>query len=170
MDKLFTLFKAHHNDDLIGHDLLELFRLWSNFAECLRLLCTTILPYVIEIVRNYDMLTSQGTTKGLVEENVPGADDILDSSVLQHSLDLLCIMLKKSTPGSKEKEAILDVLPVLMDVLQRSEDTYLLLHSTNCMRTFLATSHTHFVERGYSRTVMEIIKRLLQPGTNESSA
>jgi hypothetical protein len=44
------------------------------------------------------------------------ADKILDSSILQHSLDILCRLLKKTDPESQEHTALIEIFPVLLQI------------------------------------------------------
>lgn len=59
------------------------------------------------------------------------ADTMLDSSILQHSLDILSRLLKKTDPESQEHIAVIDIFPVLLQVALESQDIYLLLHTTS---------------------------------------
>ena len=83
----------------------------------------------MEIIRNYYVLTVK--EGALIDAS---KEALLDSSILQHVMEILCIIVKKS------KEAILDVFPLLLEIAAKTEDTYLLLHSTGCLRSFLAVA------------------------------
>jgi Asp-tRNA(Asn)/Glu-tRNA(Gln) amidotransferase C subunit len=72
---------------------------------------------------------------------------IVDSSILQHVLDLLCTLLKKT---DKEKYAvdfkkIIDVFPTLMNLVKKSEDMFLLLHGTVAIKNFVYLGHAEIL-------------------------
>lgn len=72
--------------------------------------CHYFTPYVLKILRNYHWLT-KGTEasglKGVPKEQLADGDDgneiAVDSSILQHSLDILCTLLKNTNPNSQEQ-------------------------------------------------------------------
>lgn len=98
------------------------------------------------------------------------ADKLLDASILQHSLDILCRVLKKTDPESEEHSNVIDIFPVLLQIALESEDIFLLLHSTSCLRTFIAISHEKIKERKVGKQILEVAKKMLRPSTNESTA
>lgn len=51
-----------------------------------------------------------------------------------------------------------------------SDDTYLLLHTTSTLRTFIAVSYAQIKELGITDKVLDVAKKLLDPKTNESTA
>lgn len=98
------------------------------------------------------------------------ADKMLDSSILQHSLDILSRLLKKTDPGSQEHSAVIDIFPILLQIALESNDIYLLLHTTSTLRTFIAVSHEKIKERKVTKKILEVAKKMLLPETPESTA
>lgn len=78
--KLLELFQKYHNDGLIGPDLLNLFKIWCNYDKCLIILIETFVPFVMEIVKNYHIVT-QNPKKASID----ATSMLLDSSILQVS-------------------------------------------------------------------------------------
>jgi hypothetical protein len=143
--KLLALFNEYHNDPLVGQDLLDLFKLWCNYEKCLSILIGDFTPFIVEIVKGYHF-----SMKGNMKENVL----LLDSSILQHVLDILCLMLKKTPETHHQYQRLLDVMPLLIDVGLDSDDTYLLLYATSCMRTFISIAYKHILQRGYQDRII----------------
>jgi hypothetical protein len=98
------------------------------------------------------------------------ADKMLDSSILQHSLDILSRLLKKTDPESQEHNAVIDIFPILLQIALESQDIYLLLHTTSTLRTFIAVSHEKIKERKVTKKILEVAKKMLLPETPESTA
>lgn len=70
------------------------------------------------------------------------ATTFVDSSILMHVLDLLCTLLKKTkNKQSDEFKKIMDSFPRLLEYVHKSEDTFLLLHGTSALRTFIHLGH-----------------------------
>lgn len=68
---------------------------------------------------------------------------VVDSTILQHVLDLLTTLLKK-TDAEKHREdfvKIVAVFPQLMSFVKKSEDVFLLMHGTNAMKNFIFIGH-----------------------------
>ena len=90
---------------------------------------------------------------------------------MQHSLDILCTLLKTTDQNSKEHKDLLNfVFPELLKLSLQSEDIYLLLHSTSTMRTFIRISSPHIIEMNLTPQIMELAKKMLKPETNEATA
>lgn len=98
------------------------------------------------------------------------ADKLLDSSILQHSLDILCRLLKKTDPKSEEHNSLVDIFPILLQIALESEDLYLLLHTTSTLRTFIAISPENIKARKITKKIIEVALKMLKPETNESTA
>ena len=62
---------------------------------------------------------------------------MVDSSILQLVIDLMCTMLKR-TKESPELKKIVEVFPNLLSYVGKSDDMFLLLHGTNALRTFIS--------------------------------
>ena len=90
--------------------------------------------------------------------SLENADKILDSSILQHSLDILCRLLKKTDPESQEHVALIEIFPILLQIALESQDVYLLLHTTSTLRTFIAVSHEKIKEKKVTKK--KIIKEV----------
>lgn len=103
-------------------------------------------------------------------EKVDVIDSLIDSSILQHTLDILCRLLKKTDPQSQEHNAVIDIFPILLKIAMESDDIFMLLHTTSCLRTFIAISHEKIKERKVTKKILEVAKKMLKPETNESTA
>jgi hypothetical protein len=76
------------------------------------------------------------TTEGRVLQG------IVDSSILNHVLDLLCTLLKKTKEkNSEDFKKITDVFPKLLEYVLKSEDMFLLLYGTTALKTFVHLGH-----------------------------
>lgn len=62
-------------------------------------------------------------------------------------LDILGIMLKKANQESNEFETLMDVMPLLLEIVQKSDDVYLLLHGASCLRIYASVAHKQILER-----------------------
>lgn len=51
-----------------------------------------------------------------------------------------------------------------------SDDIYLLLHATSCMRTFIAVSYEEVKALNLTERIIDLAKKMLKPETNESTA
>jgi hypothetical protein len=178
--RLLSLFRRHHDQSAIGTDLLEIFKMWTNYETCKAIFCNNYTPFALEIVRNYFQMTNSKNEAEKAEEYtqqqkdafraLEGTDSLIDSSVLQHSLDILCRLLKKTDSESPEHIALIDIFPILLEIALESQDVFLLLHTTSTLRTFIAVSHEKIKERKVAKKILEVAKKMLKPETNESTA
>lgn len=140
--RLLMLFKRYHDQTAIGADLLDIFKMWTNYDKCKTIFCNNYTPFALEIVKNYFHITNTKSHSELIEgkddadqkaalKALDNADNLLDSSILQHSLDILCRLLKKTDPESQEHNAVIDIFPILLQIALESNDVFLLLHTTS---------------------------------------
>lgn len=94
----------------------------------------------------------------------------VDSAILQHSLDILCILLRTTDPSSEEHLSLLEVFPELLKLSLLSNDIYLLLHATSTMRTFIRLSSNKIKEMGITEEILKLARKMLKPETNEATA
>lgn len=68
---------------------------------------------------------------------------MVDSSILQHVLDLLTTLLKKTDREKYPEDftKIVTVFPQLMGFVKKSEDVFLLLHGTTALKNFIFLGH-----------------------------
>ena len=68
---------------------------------------------------------------------------MVDSSILQHVLDLLTTLLKKTDREKYPEDftKIVAVFPQLMGFVKKSEDVFLLLHGTTALKNFIFLGH-----------------------------
>jgi len=155
---LLKLFEFYHDKPLIGADLLDIFKMWTNYEKCKEIFCNNFTPFALKIVKNYFYMTNTNKTTDVSSDEhakkqkdafraLENADNMLDSSILQHSLDILCRLLKKTDSDSPEHNAVIDIFPILLQIALESQDLYLLLHTTSCLRTFIAISHEKIKEK-----------------------
>ena len=96
--KLLKHFKRYHDQSVVGSDLLEIFKMWTNYDKCKVIFCNNYTPFALEIVRNYFIMTNSKISKEDEEYSknqkdtfraLDVGDSLIDSSILQHSLDIL---------------------------------------------------------------------------------
>mmetsp|Transcript_2570 Transcript_2570/g.2409 ORF Transcript_2570/g.2409 Transcript_2570/m.2409 type:complete len:133 (-) Transcript_2570:1186-1584(-) len=98
--RLLELFEYYHDDRVIGPDLLDIFKMWSNYDSCKTIFSKKYTPFALKIVKNYFYMTNTKAHTGMGNTDhakkqkeafraLENADKILDSSILQHSLDTL---------------------------------------------------------------------------------
>jgi hypothetical protein len=178
---LLKLFEHYHDVSVIGADLLDIFKMWTNYDKCKSIFCNNYTPFALKIVKNYFHMTNTGKSTDVTSDEhhkkqkdafraLENADKMLDSSILQHSLDILSRLLKKTDADSEEHCAVIDIFPILLQIAIESEDVYLLLHTTSTLRTFIAVSHKKIKERKVTKKILEVAKKMLKPETNEATA
>lgn len=97
--------------------------------------------------------------------------NIIDSSILQHVIDLLCTLLKKTKDkDSEDFIKITNVFPKLLDFVLKSEDMFLLLHGTTALKTFINLGHKEILKLVSAKEIIDVAKKLLSPTTNEQAA
>ena len=108
--KLLKLFKMYHNEGMVGQELLNLFKIWTQYDACRDIFISTFIPFIMEIVDNYYHSTANVENKDLVLQPSNPIDlsadkssttdqkpmNIVDQSILHSVLDLLCTLLKKT--------------------------------------------------------------------------
>ena len=87
---------------------------------------------------------------------------MVDASILQHVLDLLCSLLKH-TKTDTDFEKIVAVLPQLLSFIERSEDMFLLLHGTTALKTFIHLASEHVLKVVSPDRIIGVCKKLLSP-------
>jgi hypothetical protein len=178
---LLKLFEYYHDQSSVGADLLDIFKMWTNYEKCKTIFCNNYTPFALKIVKNYFHMTNTKRNTDVSSNDhakkqkdafraLENADTILDSSILQHSLDILSRLLKKTDPESDEHSAVIDIFPILLQIALESEDLYLLMHTTSTLRTFIAISHEKIKDRKVTKKILEVAKKMLLPETNEATA
>jgi hypothetical protein len=178
---LLKLFEYYHDQSSVGADLLDIFKMWTNYEKCKTIFCNNYTPFALKIVKNYFHMTNTKSKTDVSSNDhakkqkdafraLENADTILDSSILQHSLDILSRLLKKTDPESAEHSAVIDIFPILLQIALESEDLYLLMHTTSTLRTFIAISHEKIKDRKVTKKILEVAKKMLLPETNEATA
>ena len=97
---------------------------------------------------------------------------VVDSTILQHVLDLLCTLLKRTDREKHPEEfkKIVDVFPQLMNFVKKSEDMFLLLHGTAAIKNFIFIGYREILTICNADQIIDVAKKLLQPTTNEQAA
>lgn len=107
--------------------------------------------------------------KSSTADNKPS--NIVDSTILQHVIDLLGTMLKKTNDRqSPDFHKIIECFPKLLEYVNKSEDMFLLLHGTSALRTFIHLGHEEILKLVPPKDMIEVAKKLLSPTTNEQAA
>jgi len=94
---------------------------------------------------------------------------VVDSSILQHVLDLLCSLLKNSKTD-EDRAKVVAVFPKLLTYVEKSEDMFLLLNGTTTLKTFIHLAHKQVLDTTAPEQIIEVCKKLLSPQTNEQAA
>ncbi len=118
---LMRLFREYHSDGTLGYELLNLFKVWTPFESVRSIFTETFLPFIIEIVDNYYSSTPNLDNKDARLKMQAASDDlddlnrrskIVDSSTLQHILELLQVLIKKAgKDASQQKRIVATVFP-----------------------------------------------------------
>lgn len=64
--KLLKLFKTYHNEGMVGQELLNLFKIWTQYDGCRDIFISTFIPFIMEIVDNYYQSTANVENKDLI--------------------------------------------------------------------------------------------------------
>lgn len=81
---------------------------------------------------------------------------------MNHVLDLLCTLLKKTKDQKTEDfDKVLDVFPKLLEFVHKSDDMFLLLHGTAALKTFIHLGNKGILKRVQAKEVIEVAKKLL---------
>eukprot|EP00347_Sterkiella_histriomuscorum_P024270 403331713 len=185
--KLLKFFKNYHSEGALANELLNLFKIWCNYDACRDIFVNTFIPFIMEIIDNYYQSTPNIENKDsmLVPQNLVdlsadksqsnNADgkvmNIVDSTILQHVIDLLCTLLRKTKDkDSTDFQKITDVFPKLLDYVNKSEDMFLLLHGTAALKTFIHLGSQEILKKTQPKEIIEVAKKLLSPTTNEQAA
>jgi len=51
--KLLALFKLYHSEGQLGHELLNLFKLWCSYDKCRDIFVHTFIPFIMDTVETY---------------------------------------------------------------------------------------------------------------------
>ena len=122
----------------------------------------TFIPFIMDIVEQYYKNTPNVDNKNAslqsldkqlevsqseeeTQAKTAQVTNVVDSSILQHVLDLLCSLLKY-TKTDDDFEKIVAVFPQLLSFIERSEDMFLLLHGTTALKTFIHLAHVHVLK------------------------
>ena len=95
---------------------------------------------------------------------------IVDSSILQHVLDLLCTLLKKSQSSKEQFKVIIQVFPQILEYVNNSDDMFMLLHGTAALKSFICIGHAEILQIVTSKRIIEVAKKLLSPTLAEQAA
>lgn len=184
--KLLKFFRNYHSEGALAQELLNLFKIWCDYESCRDIFINTFIPFIMEIIDNYYTYTANSENKDqmLLPQNPVdlSADksstteqrpfqNIVDSSILSHVIDLLCSLLKKTKDHqSADFTKIIEQFPKLLDYVNRSEDVFLLLHGTSALRTFIHLGHQEILKIVPPKDMIDVAKKLLSPTTNEQAA
>ena len=154
--KLLKFFRNYHSEGALANELLNLFKIWCDYASCRDIFINTFIPFIMEIIENYYTHSANSDNKDqmLVPTNPidlsadksstteQRSQNIVDSSILMHVMDLLTSLLKKTKDHqSADFNKIIDQFPKLLEYVAKSDDMFLLLHGTSALRTFIHLGH-----------------------------
>ena len=90
---------------------------------------------------------------------------VVDSTILQLVLDLLCTLLKRTDREKhpEEFEKIIGVFPQLLNFVKKSEDMFLLLHGTTAIKNFIFVGHVEILKIMEAEQIIKVAKKLLSP-------
>lgn len=190
--KLLKIFKAEHSEGSLGQELINLFKQWCQYDDCRDIFINTFIPFIMEIIESYYNSTPNEDNKDTIlqlcsvseslsldssnEKLRPTQEQkvlsVVDSTILQHVLDLLCTLLKKTDKEKhpEEFQKIVSIFPQLLNFVYKSEDMFLLLHGTAALKNFIFLGHKEILKICEAEQIIELAKRLLSPQTNEQAA
>lgn len=89
----------------------------------------------------------------------------MDSTILQHVLDLLTTLLRKTDreKHGEDFKKIVAVFPQLMNFVKKSEDVFLLLHGTTALKNFIFIGHQEILLIVETQEIINVATRLLSP-------
>jgi hypothetical protein len=90
--------------------------------------------------------------------------------LLPSCLELATLLLKKSTAKSTCRGQIMQILPVLLDILSVTDDVGILMQGTGCLRSFISYAAEDIINLGLLDRIIEVTGILLNPSKNESGA
>ena len=64
--KLLKLFKTYHSEGMLGQELLNLFKIWTQYDKCRDIFISTFIPFIMEIVDKYYHSTANIENKDLI--------------------------------------------------------------------------------------------------------
>ena len=68
--RLLGLFEYYHSERIIGADLLDIFKMWTNYESCKAIFWKNFTPFALKIVQNYfHMTNTTGTTDVSTKEH-----------------------------------------------------------------------------------------------------
>jgi hypothetical protein len=123
--KLLEIFKTEHSESSLGQELINLFKIWCQYDACRDIFINTFIPFIMEIIESYYKSTPNEENKDSMlqmcsvseslsldssnEKQRPSLGDqkvlsVVDSTILQHVLDLLCTLLKKTDQEKHPQE------------------------------------------------------------------
>ena len=90
---------------------------------------------------------------------------VVDSTILQLVLDLLCTLLKRTDREKHPEEfgKIIGVFPQLLNFVKKSEDMFLLLHGTTAIKNFIFVGHVEILKITDADQIIAVAKKLLSP-------
>ena len=91
---------------------------------------------------------------------------VVDASILQHVLDLLCSLLKNSKTD-EDRAKVVAVFPDILKYVEKSDDMFLLLNGTQTLKTFIHLAHKQILLLSTPEEIIVVCKKLLSPETNE---
>lgn len=118
--KLLVLFRDCQDFGTLSSDLLNLFKLWCNYQTCRSMFVDSFLPFIVGIINQYYLttantenqvgqklsLTNLSRLNEVAETNQKQpflnftSTQVIDSSILANSLDLIQTLLKKTDKES----------------------------------------------------------------------
>lgn len=187
--KLLSIFKSEHSEGNLGQELINLFKQWCQYDECRDIFINTFIPFIMEIVESYYNSTANEDNKDTVLQMCSVSDSadtsqdssndkkqkvmsVVDSTILQLVLDLLCTLLKRTDREKHPEEfkKIIEVFPQLLNFVKKSEDMFLLLHGTTAIKNFIFVGHIEILKIIEADEIILVAKKLLSPQTNEQAA
>jgi hypothetical protein len=61
--KLLKFFRNYHSEGSLANELLNLFKIWCDYASCRDIFINTFIPFIMEIIENYYTYTANAENK-----------------------------------------------------------------------------------------------------------
>lgn len=83
---------------------------------------------------------------------------------------MLSTLLKKSHASSPEYTKVVELFPMILKLVNQSDDMFMLLHGTAAIKDFICYGHEAVLKISTPDQIVDTAKKLLLPQTNEQAA
>lgn len=165
-----NLYRKYFDEPTLSNKLMVLMRYWCDIPESIEPLTGVFIPYVIGILYSYNPQMTDKHNSICSTSTVDSRINVEPFLILPSCLELATLLLKKSTAKSTCRAQIMQILPVLLDILSVTDDIGILMQGTGCLRSFISYAAEDIINLGLLDRIIEVTTILLNPSQNESGA